>query len=70
MTTGLTRAEVSVQLLEKIAQAIRSIRYGAVQITIHDARVVQIDRIEKIRVEQPSDDRTSGEVRHDTPSSR
>ena len=37
-------------ILEKIAAAIRSIRYGAVEIVIHDGRVVQIEKTEKLRV--------------------
>ncbi|MBI4585696.1 MAG: YezD family protein [Planctomycetes bacterium] len=32
-----------------ILHAIRSIRYGAVEIIIHDSRVVQIERKEKVR---------------------
>jgi hypothetical protein len=32
-----------------IRDAIRAIRYGSVEIMIHDARVVQIERKEKIR---------------------
>jgi hypothetical protein len=43
-------------LLRQIAEAIEGMRFGQVQITIHDARVVQIDKIEKIRLA----DRTSG----------
>lgn len=36
----------------RILAAIRSLRYGAVEVTVHDARVVQIDRKERIRVER------------------
>ena len=32
-----------------VAQAMAGIRYGAVEITIHDGRVVQIERREKLR---------------------
>ena len=35
---------------ELILEAVRAIRYGTVQITIHDAQVVQIERTEKLRV--------------------
>ena len=42
-------------LLSKIEDAIRSIRFGTVQITIHNAQVVQIEKIEKIRVTQTAD---------------
>ncbi len=45
---------LSVQLLAQIAEAIRTIRFGVVQITIHDSRVVQIEKAERIRV-SPAD---------------
>lgn len=37
---------------QQILKAIREIRYGSVEIVIHDSRVVQIERKEKIRVEE------------------
>jgi hypothetical protein len=36
--------------LEAIREAIRSIRYGVVQLIIQDGKVVQIDKTEKIRL--------------------
>lgn len=36
-------------LASQIAQAVRDIRYGSVEITIHDGQVVQIERKEKLR---------------------
>lgn len=42
-------------LLLKVLQAIKSISYGTVQITIHDSQVVQIDKTEKIRIRRPRD---------------
>ncbi len=44
---------VTSEVLARIAQAIRGIRFGSVQITIHDSRVVLIEKAEKIRVESP-----------------
>ena len=35
----------------EVIRAIRNIRYGSVEITIHDSRVVQIERKEKRRFE-------------------
>ena len=32
-----------------ILDAVSAIKYGAVEVTIHDSRVVQIERSEKIR---------------------
>ncbi len=39
-------AEVTRQIIE----AVRSVRFGQVQIIIQDSRVVQIDKTEKIRL--------------------
>jgi hypothetical protein len=38
------------QLALKIIGAIKGIKYGTVQITVHNARVTQIDKIERIRI--------------------
>ena len=52
-------SNLSPDLLTRIAETIRSIRFGTVQITIHDSRVVQIEKAEKIRLE-PRTDLTAG----------
>jgi len=36
--------------LDEIQAAVRSVRYGTVQLIIQDGRVIQIDRTEKIRL--------------------
>jgi hypothetical protein len=36
--------------LKKIAQAIASLKFGSVTITVQDGRIVQIEKIEKFRV--------------------
>ena len=38
-------------LATTILRAIREIRYGSVEIIIHDSRIVQIERKEKIRMD-------------------
>ena len=60
---------LSPTLLSRIAEAITSIRYGAVQITIHDSQVVQIEQTEKIRVSEHTH-LTSGEVSSNPPTDR
>jgi hypothetical protein len=40
------------ELDAEVLRAIRNIRYGSVEITIHDSRVVQIERKEKRRFER------------------
>ena len=41
--------------LQRITEALRGLRYGSVNIIVQDGLVIQIDRLEKIRV------RNSGE---------
>jgi len=36
-----------------ILEAVRAIRYGSVEIVIHNNEVVQIERKEKVRIEAP-----------------
>ena len=36
-------------LLRELRQALRAIRYGAIELVIHDGRVVQLERHEKVR---------------------
>lgn len=43
-----TKAELTIR------QALKEIRYGSIEITIHDSKVVQIERKEKFRLERPS----------------
>jgi len=39
-------------LVLQILKALKSIRYGYVQITVQDSRPVQIDKAEKIRLDK------------------
>jgi hypothetical protein len=39
----------SADVIAKLLEAIESIRYGSVEIIIHDRRIVQIERKEKVR---------------------
>lgn len=38
------------QFLLKMVGEIKSVKYGSIQITIHDGKVVQIDKTEKLRL--------------------
>jgi len=38
-------------LLRELLQALRLIRYGTIELVIHDGRVVQLERREKVRFE-------------------
>jgi hypothetical protein len=37
------------QVLRELAEALRTIRFGSVELVIHDGRVVQLERREKLR---------------------
>jgi len=37
---------------QKILQAVKSLRYGSVEITVHDSKVVQIERKERFRFDK------------------
>jgi hypothetical protein len=43
--------EANRQLTQQILRALQEIRYGSVEIVIHDSKVVQIERKEKIRID-------------------
>lgn len=38
---------------QHVLDAIRGIKYGAVEVLIHDSRVVQVEKTEKIRFDLP-----------------
>lgn len=46
--------------LERITHALKSIRFGAVEIVIHEGRIFQIERKEKVRFDAPRETRLSG----------
>jgi hypothetical protein len=42
--------------LELVIQSVGSLRYGIVEIVVHDSRVIQIEKTERLRLEKtPSD---------------
>jgi hypothetical protein len=43
-------AAVNETLLHELAAALEGLRYGSVEIVVHDSRVVQIERREKMRL--------------------
>lgn len=46
--------EVDQQWLERIVEQVNGLNYGSVTITVHDGRIVQIDRTERTRYDGPS----------------
>lgn len=45
------RQETSADIADKLLEAVEGIRYGSVEIIIHDRKIVQIERKEKVRFE-------------------
>lgn len=41
-------------VLAEVLRALRSVRHGYVQVIVQDSRVVQIDMLEKRRLDRPS----------------
>jgi hypothetical protein len=44
-------------LLRELRQALRTIRFGAIELVIHDGRVVQLELREKVRFEPDGSER-------------
>ena len=49
-TDGIKLTQEEEEVLGKVLDALRQIKFGYIQITIQDNRVVQIDRTEKQRL--------------------
>ena len=49
-----TETTIEPALLRQLARVLENLRYGVVELTIHDGRIVQIERRERIRVEARS----------------
>jgi hypothetical protein len=39
--------------LQLVREHVASLKFGTVQITVHDSRVVQVERLEKLRFDKP-----------------
>ena len=52
MQTAPIKVEKSENWLEVVARQVSGLRFGVVQIVVHDSRVVQIERTEKVRLDQ------------------
>jgi hypothetical protein len=50
-TVGPRTDAVPPAVLAALVEALGAIRYGAIEIVIHDGRIVQIERREKVRFE-------------------
>jgi hypothetical protein len=39
--------------LQLVREHVSSLKFGTVQVTVHDSRVVQVERVEKLRFDKP-----------------
>jgi len=46
------QAVVSSEVVEEILRAITQLRFGSIEITVHEGRVTQIEKREKVRFQQ------------------
>lgn len=44
--------DTEAKLAERIVHALRGLRYGSVEIVVHDGRVVQFERRERVRFDR------------------
>lgn len=51
MTSSDPPPEIPPEVWERIERALRGLRFGTVELQVHDARVVRITRTEKILLE-------------------
>lgn len=48
--------------LELVIQHVSSLRYGVVEIVVHDSRVIQIEKTERVRLEKTPNDKPPRET--------
>jgi hypothetical protein len=49
MTTETAPADTTERVLREIARYLNHLRYGSIEITVHDGQVVAIERRERLR---------------------
>jgi len=52
MSAQTNTSAITPNWVEIVSQQVASLKFGVVQITIHESRVVQIEKTEKVRLEQ------------------
>jgi hypothetical protein len=53
MSTANRTNEITPSWLEIVAAQVESLKFGVVQITVHESRIVQIEKTEKVRLDKP-----------------
>ena len=57
-----SKTAVAPDWLRVVQEKVESLRYGVVQLVIHDGRVTQIERTEKTRLASPPDSRNGSSL--------
>ncbi len=52
-------AEDDSKWLGLVVQRVKSLRYGVVEIIVHDGRVIQIEKTERLRLDKKAGDRAT-----------
>jgi hypothetical protein len=55
-TNGVEKPRTLEEARDRILEALRGLRFGSVEVQVHDAQVVRITRTEKVRVEPNGED--------------
>lgn len=50
----MVKGRFNQEVMEKIASLLEGLEFGAIQITVHDSQITQIDRLEKYRFQLQS----------------
>lgn len=54
MSENTTKTSTEAAWIPVLKKQLKSLRFGVVQIVVHDGRVVQIERTERIRFSEPA----------------
>jgi hypothetical protein len=52
MSTNKTQNTADEAAIKKIVEALKGLRFGSITITVHNLKIVQIDRVEKTRFDR------------------
>lgn len=66
--TPAPQTDTTAVITTKILDALRGLRFGSVEITVHEGRIVQIERREKFRLNLACPETTAGERSPTIPS--
>lgn len=52
MSTNKTKNTADEAVLKKVLETLKGLRFGSISITVHNSKIVQVDRIEKTRFDR------------------